>query len=195
MTGSLSFACLFAYPDKPWSSLKQRTPISAQAIGLEHPTGDDIVYNSTSPYWTLFKQCSGTWASQKLGTCSLTVCQAGCAMSSVAMMLNTKGVDTNPGVLNAWLINNGGYANGCDIIWAKADAFGKTTFQAMETASEDSICSGISAGHGIIANVRGGTHWVLLTGCKGGGVFTVNDPGFNQDTYTLGDMRVEAVYH
>jgi len=65
----------------------------------------------------------------------------------------------------------------------------------MEKASEATICSGLSAGHGIIANVRGGAHWVLLTGCRGGGVFDVNDPGFNQATYTFGEILQEAVYH
>jgi len=159
------------------------------------PLGDEIEYNSTSPLWTLFKQCDSRWSGNRLGTCSLTICQAGCAMSSVAMMLATKGVDTNPAALNTWLINNGGYVDGCDIIWSKADAYGKTTFQAIETAAESDICAGLAANHGIIANVRGGSHWVLLTGCKGGGVYTVNDPGFNQDTYTQGDILREAVYH
>jgi len=116
-------------------------------------------------------------------------------MSSVAMMLDTKGVSTNPGAFNSWLKANGGYESGCDIIWATADKYGKTTFQGQEVASESSICTGLAAGHGIIANVRGGTHWVLLTGCRGGGVFDVNDPGFNQATYTLGDILRESVYH
>jgi len=50
-------------------------------------------------------------------------------MSSVAMMLASKGVGVDPGSLNSWLVNNGGYANGCDIIWAVPDAFGATSFQ------------------------------------------------------------------
>ncbi len=99
------------------------------------------------------------WAGNKLGTCSLTICQAGCAMrcdsscarclcdhaeragfsrlqccarvcpdvllmrtlaapgSSVAMILNTRGVNVNPGSLNSWLASHGGYESGCDIIW------------------------------------------------------------------------------
>ncbi len=53
----------------------------------------------------------------------------GCAMSSVAMMLTTKGVKQTPGTLNSWLTSNGGYADGCDIYWGKPDAFGVTSFQ------------------------------------------------------------------
>lgn len=111
------------------------------------------------------------------------------------MMLATKGVSKNPGTLDSWLTQNGGYASGCNIVWAKADAFGKTTFQGIETANESEICNGLSKGHGIIANVNGGGHWVLLTGCKGNGVFTVNDPGFSKTTYTKSEILREAVYH
>jgi hypothetical protein len=40
--------------------------------------------------WTEYKQCDSRWANNKLGTCSQTICSAGCAMSSVAMVLHTK---------------------------------------------------------------------------------------------------------
>ena len=50
-------------------------------------------FNSTagSYGWTEYKQCDSRWANQGLGYCSQTICQAGCAMSSVAMILKTKG--------------------------------------------------------------------------------------------------------
>jgi hypothetical protein len=42
--------------------------------------------------WVMYKQCDARWAYQQLGWCSgLTICAAGCAMSSAAMMLATKG--------------------------------------------------------------------------------------------------------
>jgi len=162
---------------------------------LEHDPVPDSMDLRSETGWTLYKQCDARWGSQRLGTCSLTICQAGCAMSSVAMMLSTKGVNINPEGFNNWLKGNGGYVSGCDIAWAKADNFGKTKFQGVETASEAAICSGVSAGHGVIANVNGGEHWVLITGCRGGGVFSVNDPGFNKATYTMGEILREAVYH
>ena len=121
------------------------------------------------------------WGSKQLGTCSLTICRAGCAMSSVAMLLAGHGVSVDPASLNSWLDAHHGYADGCDIVWDAVDAFHKVTFQGIETASYDTICAGLRAGHGIVANVRDGSHWVLLTGCKNG-VFTVNDPGFDQST-------------
>ena len=33
--------------------------------------------------WVMYKQCDGAWANQQLGYCDLTICSAGCAMSSV----------------------------------------------------------------------------------------------------------------
>ena len=146
--------------------------------------------------WSLFKQCDPSWANQELGTCGgTTICAAGCAMSSVAMILRTKGVSIDPSSLNSWLRNNGGYEGGCDIVWSAVDRFGKTSFQGIETADYATICAGIRAGHGIVANVRGGSHWVLLTGCPSSNVFSVNDPGFPSNTYTFGDVLREAVYH
>jgi hypothetical protein len=38
-----------------------------------------------------FKQCGESWSGDELGTCSQTICSAGCAMSSVAMILNSRG--------------------------------------------------------------------------------------------------------
>ena len=103
--------------------------------------------NSTSYGWTEYKQCDGRWANQQLGTCSLTLCSAGCAMSSVAMILATKGTGHNPSSLDSWLTQNGGYANGCDIYWGRVDAFGKTSFQGVQRANEQEICNGLAAGN------------------------------------------------
>lgn len=158
-----------------------------------------IHFNATSEEmgsWVLYKQCDSRWANQELGYCaSLTICSAGCAMSSVAMMLKTKGANVDPASSDVYLTQHGGYANGCDIIWSKADDFGVTKFQGIQYANEQEICNGLSQMHGIIANVNNGGHWVLLTGCAGGGVFYVNDPGYSRTTYKMSEILMEAVYH
>ena len=158
--------------------------------------------NTTSPVksksggWVYYNQCDFRWANQRLGWCDdYTICTGGCAMSSTAMILATKGVNVDPSSLDDWLSNNGGYFNGCELIWGSIDAFGVTSFQGLETADEGSICNGLAQGHGIVANVNNGEHWVLLTGCLGGGVFTVNDPAFARDTYGIWEILMEAVYH
>jgi len=111
------------------------------------------------------------------------------------MLLSTKGYTIDPLNLNSWLDENGGYADGCDIVWGSVDTFGKTSYQGQETATYETICEGVAAGHGIIINVRGGTHWVLVTGCQGNGVFDVNDPGFECTSYSFDEVLLESVYH
>jgi len=188
-------------PDSSCPHVATPTEVAKQTAGNPRKFSHGVYHRrdmslKPSSKWTLFKQCDPSWANNELGTCgSLTICAAGCAMSSVAMILSTRGVSTNPADLNNWLRNNGGYESGCDIVWGSVDAFGKTSFQGIEHADFATICSGISAGHGIIGNVRGGSHWVLLTGCTGSDTFYVNDPGFPQNTYTYGDVLQEAVYH
>lgn len=59
--------------------------------------------------WTEYKQCDSRWANEQLGTCSsTTICSAGCAMSSVAMILATKGCSYTPSTLNSWLKSHSG---------------------------------------------------------------------------------------
>ncbi len=152
-------------------------------------------FNTTQDGWTMYKQCDSSWGSQQLGTCSDTICSAGCAMSSVAMMLTTKGTSKNPSQLNSWLKSNGGYSSGCLINWASVNSFKTVTYIGKQHPSESEICNGLSAKHGLIANVHNGGHWVLLTGCNGGGVYRVNDPGYSTTTYKHSDIVEIAVYH
>eukprot|EP01032_Pedospumella_encystans_P009977 gene9977-11693_t len=161
---------------------------------------DQIVWeshglNATAGGWTAYKQCDSRWGSEQLGTCSSTICSAGCAMSSVAMILATKGAGKNPSSLNSWLKGHGGYSSGCLINWSSVDALGYTKYQGKQKPTEQQMCDGIKAGHGLVANVHNGGHWVLLTGCKGNGVFTVNDPGYSTTTYKKSDIVDLAVYH
>lgn len=171
--------------------------VDATKFNLVSEPIDTMMYNLTDSHgWTMYKQCDSKWANEKLGTCSQTICSAGCAMSSVAMILKTKGTNKDPSSLNSWLKNNGGYSGGCNINWASVNAFGTITFIGKEPgATENDICNGLKAGHGLVANVHNGGHWVLLTGCRGGGVFDVNDPGYSTTTYKKSDIVDLAVYH
>merc|ERR1712107_215629 len=113
----------------------------------------------------------------------------------MTMIIKTKGGNYNPGTMNSWLKSNGGYASGDLLVWGAVDKLGLVDFQAIETPDMQTVISGLNACHGIIANVRGGSHWVLLTGYAGDNNFNVNDPGFNQATYPFHEMLRFAVYH
>jgi len=71
---------------------------------------------------TYFKsQRDNVWSSQQLGTCSPeTIGSHGCAVTCVSMLLRWESgnaSDPDPGELNTWLTNNGGYSSGCLINW------------------------------------------------------------------------------
>merc|ERR1711988_100318 len=141
-----------------------------------------------------FKQCDSRWGSNKLGTSTNTICRAGCAMSCVAMILAGRGASVNPGTLNQWLTLNGGYASKDLIIWSAVDSHFRVSYQGQIKPDSSTLQSKLKSCAGLIANVRGGSHWVLLTGYQGSDIFSVHDPGFNQATYSLKDMSWVAVY-
>jgi hypothetical protein len=111
------------------------------------------------------------------------------------MILNTRGVNTNPSQLNAWLKANGGYAGGCNIYWARVDAFGKTRCAGSQRGSYQQVCSWVASKYGVVANVNNGGHWVLVTGCDGKGNIMVNDPGYQRTSYPFTAVSQEILYY
>eukprot|EP01088_Endostelium_zonatum_P018278 TRINITY_DN57_c0_g2_i1.p1 TRINITY_DN57_c0_g2~~TRINITY_DN57_c0_g2_i1.p1 ORF type:complete len:227 (+),score=38.28 TRINITY_DN57_c0_g2_i1:42-683(+) len=153
-------------------------------------------------HWTLYKQCNGAWAGQHMGTTSQTICQVGCAMSSLAMALDSfgeriSGGAINPSTLNSWLTHNRGYASGDELIWDSIHTLGRLhVVSSAASLTRAQMVNYISRRMPIIANVRHGTHWVLVTGYSNTNeaVYNVNDPGFNQDVYSRSDMSHFVVY-
>merc|ERR1711974_91150 len=146
--------------------------------------------------WTLYKQCDSRWASHELGTGSDTICEAGCAMSDVSMILASRkesvgGKTSDPLTLNDWLDKNGGFADGDLIVWDAVAKLGSVHVLAdVSSLSRDDLKGHIAKCHGVVANVRDGSHWVLVTGYDSSNedTFYVNDPGFNQDSYDYTTM-------
>ena len=143
----------------------------------------------------LYKQCDSAWGTNPLGTSSNTICKAGCAMSSLAMYLTSRGHKQSPGTLNSWLTTHGGYASGDLLVWSAVDATYGVAYQGQQKVTAAVLAAGIAACHGLIANVRSGSHWVLITGYNGGTTFAVNDPGFSQAAYDLSEMGNIVRYH
>eukprot|EP01102_Stenamoeba_stenopodia_P022260 TRINITY_DN9207_c0_g1_i1.p1 TRINITY_DN9207_c0_g1~~TRINITY_DN9207_c0_g1_i1.p1 ORF type:complete len:231 (+),score=45.05 TRINITY_DN9207_c0_g1_i1:82-693(+) len=153
--------------------------------------------------WVLYKQCDDAWGSDPLGTSSYdTICSAGCAMSSVSMILATDstsvaGNTANPGSLNKWLTGNNGYVDTDLIIWNSVASLGGVSMQSyVDTLSIEDLQSTVDNCQPIVANVRDGTHWVLITGydANNESVIYVNDPGFEQTYYDYYTMLKFVVY-
>jgi len=117
-------------------------------------------------------------------------------MSSVSMVLNSYGVEidgqeSDPGTLNEWLTNNGGYASGDLFIWASIEKFGFN----FETSSLDKseVIEAFDSGKLVILNVRNGGHFVLMTDYTGNTLY-VNDPGFSVSSYDLSNVVRAGIY-
>eukprot|EP01088_Endostelium_zonatum_P011419 TRINITY_DN25552_c0_g1_i1.p1 TRINITY_DN25552_c0_g1~~TRINITY_DN25552_c0_g1_i1.p1 ORF type:complete len:217 (+),score=15.51 TRINITY_DN25552_c0_g1_i1:36-686(+) len=163
-----------------------------------------IVLADVPYHWTMYKQCDGKWANDRMGTTSETICRIGCAMSCVAMSLDSFGervpgsnAQITPATLNTWLTHNGGYVSGNEIIWDSVHKIGRLhVVQVTGSLTRAQLVNYISRRMPVIANVRHGTHWVLLTGYSNSNeaAYNVNDPGFNQDVYNRSDMGRFIVY-
>lgn len=135
----------------------------------------------------LLGQQDPAWSGSQLGTSPTeTVGSSGCAITSVAMMLNYYGISTDPGLLNVWLTNNGGYAFDDKILWATINAYsgGRVAFSGWLGPDLDLITSEIDAGRPVIAEVslNGNQHFVIMTGYDANG-FIINDPWFDDTVY------------
>jgi hypothetical protein len=151
----------------------------------------------------LYKQADARWAYDKMGG-GAYMRDKGCVISDIAMALAYKGITVSgatatPGNVNLWLKGHGGYS-GNSVIWSTVNRLSsRVVFQGRYYSNTDlsaaTLRTYLDAGNKVvIANVRNGGHWVLLTGHNGGTVFNVNDPGYSQVTYNYSDFVGYAVY-
>ena len=134
---------------------------------------------------THYKQCnySGNICS---GT---TICNSGCALTSVSIVLSAKGIAADPSTLNTWLQKNSGYSD-CAIRWGVAASYNNSgiTCSFSNGSYSDYLYifkSEIDAGRPVIVQVKGSSgpcgHYVVLYGYNNNGEtlndFIVSDPG------------------
>jgi ABC-type bacteriocin/lantibiotic exporter with double-glycine peptidase domain len=129
----------------------------------------------------VFTQNDPRWTFELLGPTFDTMGQAGCAVTSAAMVLSAYGVDTDPERLNQYLTTHGGYTDNGWIYWEKAAevAPGGQVEKAYEgLPSYALIDENLMAGNPMIVRLTlrdGTTHFVVLVG-KDGWDYLVRDP-------------------
>ena len=119
-----------------------------------------------------FSQRDARWSGNRLGTCNTTIAKSGCAITSCAMALSARGTAVSPASLNAYLTANGGYANGCDVYWARVvDYDGPGGLRWVGLGQLPSTPLGLKAlldsGYAIIARSQRfapSDHWVIIAG-------------------------------
>lgn len=154
--------------------------------------------------WTApnYKQCDARWGSNLLAQGPKTICQIGCAMTSVAMILADRGVVINgklvdPGSLNDWMNKNEGYSGNL-IIWGSVNDLSSCKYMGKKNqfVEYEQI---LKVGYGyqyLILNVKSGGHWVLLQGLNENNEYIVNDPGRNiSPNYPKDETITQAAFY
>ena len=171
----------------------------------------------------LFKQCNPNWAENKMGpvNCSKitcpgatfgrdTVCSEGCAMTCISMAMDAfgykiQGESVNPGILNSWLVENGGYmcldgnCNNLDLVQIEEIvASGRIKFLGeifKPNFNASTLVKALALDIVVIAHVRNKTHFVLLDGATDKGEsFSVLDPFYNTSIYTYESISDVIMY-
>ena len=132
-------------------------------------------------------------------------------MSCISMALTTYGYTldggktSDPGTLNAWLVNNGGYScvdGNCNNLnlpqVEKIDVYGGIKYLGEifpPVLSRSYIVQALGEGLVVLGHVRNKTHFVLLNGVlDSGNSYTVMDPLYNSTTYSYKDISDVIVY-
>ncbi len=166
--------------------VKRRLRLGLVALSLALTTlvaGQLAASADSSTNISVMGQQDGAWGGAPLGSSPTdTVASAGCAITSVTMMLRYYGVDTDPGAFNTWLNGNGGYVNDDQLLWDSVTAYtrGRVAFSGWLGADLDVIHTELDAGRPVVAEVSlgGNQHFILLTGYATEGGLTANDPWF-----------------
>ena len=150
----------------------------------------------------VFTQDDPRWTFELLGPTFDTMGQAGCAVTSAAMVLSAYGVDTDPDRLNQYLTTHGGYTEDGWVYWEKAAEVAPG--DQVEKAYEDLpsyalIDQNLLAGNPVIVRLtlrNGTTHFVVLVG-KQGWNYLAQDPARSPSwgVYPLKDLtdHIEAL--
>lgn len=148
-----------------------------------------------------FFQADPRWASDFLGPTTGTLGAEGCAVASAAMVLARYGADLDPGRLNRFVQQIGGYTERGWLYWEAAAEYppGVAELAYEDDPSHWLIDSNLLRGNPVIVRVRyasGITHFVVVVGKKGFD-YLIRDPGRDgkRGIYPLADFEtpVEAL--
>lgn len=166
------------------------------------PSGGWYFFGRTELPVSLFLQGDDAWGDDQLGTGSHTMGQVGCAVTSAAMIMKFYGLDTDPGRLNVFLREHGGYDENNDLRWEGPTALAPTRVRHVyeDLPSYHLIDSNLSHGNPVIVRLHlpgGTTHFVVIMG-KQGFSYLIRDPsraGLRKGVYPLKELgsKIEAL--
>ncbi len=166
------------------------------------PSGGMYFFTRTELPVPLFLQGDPVWGHDRLALSVHTMGQVGCAVSSAAMIMKYYGLDTDPGRLNNFLRDHGGYDENNDLLWEGPPmlASDKVRKAYEDLPSYYLMDSNLRNGNPVIVRLRfssGITHFVVVMG-KQGFDYLIRDPshaGLTKGVYPLKEIcnNVEAL--
>lgn len=166
------------------------------------PSGGRYFFGRKELAVPLFLQGDAAWGQDHLGTSPRTMGQVGCAVSSAAMIMKFYGLDTDPGRLNIFLRDHGGYDENNDLCWEGPTALApdKVKHVYEDLPSYHLIDLNLRQGNPVIVRLRlssGWTHFVVVMG-KQGFDYLIRDPsraGLQKGVYPLKELgsKIEAL--
>lgn len=159
------------------------------------PSGGLYFFRRTELAVPLFLQGDPAWGHDYLALAPRTLGQVGCAVSSAAMVMKFYGIDTDPGRLNVFLRETGGYDENNDLRWEGPAAIAPQRVRHIyeDLPSYYLIDSNLRRGNPVIVRLHldsGWTHFVVIMG-KDGFDYLIRDPssaGLRKGVYPLREI-------
>lgn len=141
--------------------------------------------------WQTWRQFNQAWSSLSLGGSSLTVGNAGCLVTSIAIQIARSGLwqgTFDPGVLVTQLNATGGFSSGGALQWGPLRA-ALPAGMTMECDTRDGTCpatiaymsQAINEGKYVVLRAKINQHWVAVDYVSGNDIY-VYDPGVTHTT-------------
>jgi len=142
------------------------------------------------------------WSDDKMGKNGRTINNAGCLITSVAMMARLKGADVYPNDVNDYMRSHGGYdGNTSNMYWGSGEKYLESvlgvdvTHKTVKSTSLEKI---LSAGNPVMLHVGSGNdgHWVLATGIDSKGNYIVYESSSGkQSSYSPSQLHEDNDHH
>ncbi len=142
------------------------------------------------------------WGDEVMGKNGRTIDNAGCLITSVAMMARLKGADVNPADVNNYMRSHGGYdGNTSNMYWGSGEKYLESalgvdvTHKTVQSTSLEKI---LSAGNPVMLHVGSGDdgHWVLATGIDSKGNYIVYESSTGkQSSYSPSQLHKDNDHH
>lgn len=166
------------------------------------PSGGWYFFGRTELPVALYLQGDPVWGQDQLGLSVHTMGQVGCAVTSAAMVMKFYGLDTDPGRLNVFLREHGGYNEDNDLRWEGPTVLAPERVRHVyeDLPSYYLIDSNLAHGNPVIVRLHlasGWTHFVVVMG-KQGFDYLIRDPssaGLRKGVYPLRELgsKIEAL--